>query len=304
MMMTTQFNVLATGWHDRPAERMGGGLKVGKFRTRFVYPCKDGHVSITFSSGPVLGGPTRRLFEWIHERGFCDEATRDKDWIRYGGLLVCGKEPLEEYRCMDCIEGFTLSQTKTELFEEALRRPILLVPVSNTADMVHARQLEAREYWTSIEHPELGREVVYPGPFAKLSETPLRYRRRPPLLGEHTSEIAGERSGPQRVRPGPSQARLRKCARRPQGTGFHLGIRRTGPGATRYLADYGATVVRIESSKKLDTYRTVGPFKDGRSGLDRSAGFSNANMGKYDVSLNLAVSEAREIALRLVKGPT
>ena len=59
--------------------------------------------------------------------------------------------------------------------------------------MVHARQLEAREYWTSIEHPDIGQEVVYPGPFAKLSETPLRYRRRPPLLGEHTSEIAGER---------------------------------------------------------------------------------------------------------------
>ena len=298
MMMTTQFNVLATGWHDRPAERMGGGLKVGKIRTRFVYPCKDGHVSITFSFGPVLGGPTRRLFEWIHERGFCDEATRDKDWVRYGGLLVSGKEPLEEYnRCMDCIEDFTLSQTKTELFDEALRRRILLVPVSNTADMVHARQLEAREYWTSIEHPELGKEVVYPGPFAKLSETPLRYRRRPPLLGEHTSEIAGER----RAEPaGPvSNATSKGALEGLKVLDFTWAY--AGPGATRYLADYGATVIRIESAKKLDTYRTVGPFKDGRSGLDRSAGFSNANMGKYDVSLNLAVPEAREIALRLVK---
>ena len=68
MMMTTQFMVLATGWNDRPAERVGGGLKVGKIRTRFVYPCKDGYVNVTFLFGAVFGPTTRRLFEWIHER--------------------------------------------------------------------------------------------------------------------------------------------------------------------------------------------------------------------------------------------
>ena len=257
-------------------------------------------MSITFAFGPVLGPPTRRLFEWLHEQGFCDEATRDKDWVRYGGLLMSGKEPLKEYdRCIDCIERFTLSQTKAELFDEALRRRILLVPVSNTADMVNSRQLEAREYWTMIGHPEFGKQVVYPGPFAKLSETPLRYRRRPPLLGEHASEIAGERrSGTHQIKSAAGAA-SKSALNGLKVLDFTWAY--AGPGATRYLADYGATVVRVESSKKLDTYRTVGPFKDGRSGLDRSGGFSNANMGKYDVSLNLSVPEAREVALRLVK---
>ena len=81
MMMATQFFVLATGWNDYPAERMGGGIKLGKIPLRFVYPRKDGYVLVTFVFGPVLGPMTRRLFEWIHGRGFCDEATRDKDWI-------------------------------------------------------------------------------------------------------------------------------------------------------------------------------------------------------------------------------
>jgi crotonobetainyl-CoA:carnitine CoA-transferase CaiB-like acyl-CoA transferase len=301
MMMTTQYMVLATGWNDHPAQRLGGGLKLGNIRTRFVYPCKDGYVSVTFLFGAVFGLTTRRLFEWIHERGFCDEATRDKDWVAYGLHLLNGQEPLEEYtRCMDCIERFTLSHTKAELFEAAFQRRVLLVPVSNTADILHSEQLTAREFWTKLEHPELSQQVVYPGPFAKFSETPIRYRRRPPLQGEHTREIISE----QRFMPPPAQ----RVTQREEASLRALdGLKvldftwaYAGPAATRYLADYGATVIRVESAKKLDALRTVGPFKDGHAGIERSGGFSNANVGKYGLSLNLSVSEAREIAFRLV----
>jgi crotonobetainyl-CoA:carnitine CoA-transferase CaiB-like acyl-CoA transferase len=302
MMMTTQFNVLSSGWGDLSVERQGGGLKLGKIRTRFIYPCRDGHVSITFAFGAVLGPPTRRLFEWIFERGLCDEATRDKDWIGYGGLLVSGKEPLEEYeRCIACVERFTLSHTKQELFDEAIQRRILLVPVSNTADMVNAAQSRAREYWTNIKHTELGREIVYPGAFAKFSEAPIRYRRRPPLLGEHTREAMGD---------GQPKAYTTRSVAQCEATFSDAlsGLKvldftwaYAGPATTRCLADYGATVVRVESSKKLDSYRTVGPFKDGKAGIDRSGGFSNVNMGKLDLSLNLTLPEAREVIFRLVK---
>ena len=306
MMITTQFNVLATGWGDYPAERQGGGLRVGKIRTRFIYSCKDGHVSITFAFGAVLGPPTRRLFEWIYERGFCDEATRDKDWIGYGGLLMSGKESLEEYaRCIDCVERFTLGHTKAELFAEAIERRVLLVPVSNTADMVQAAQLRAREFWTAVQHPELNREVVYPGRFAKLSDTPITYRRRPPLLGEHTHEVMREIMGDRQFKVRTDQP---AAARRSTSAAALEGLKvldftwaYAGPASTRYLADYGATVVRVESSKKLDSYRTVGPFKDGKAGIDRSGGFSNVNAGKYDLSLNLTLPEAREVIFRLVK---
>ena len=301
MMMATQFFVLADGWNDYPAERMGGGVKLGKIPLRFVYPCKDGYVLVTFVFGAVLGPMTRRLFEWIHEEGFCDEATRDKDWVGYAQLLMRGTESVEEFnRCTNCIERLTLSHTKAELFEEALRRRVLLVPVSNTADMVHSEQLRAREYWTKLEHPELGRQVEYPGPLAKFSETPIRYHRRPPTLGEHTKEIIAEgRIATPPVQPGALRGSSGEALDGLKVLDFTWAY--AGPGATRYLADYGATVVRVESSKKLDTYRTVGPFKDRRAGIDRSGGFSNANMGKYDLSLNLATPEAREIALRLVK---
>ncbi|MBV8454840.1 MAG: CoA transferase [Deltaproteobacteria bacterium] len=299
MMMTTAFMLLAPGWNDSPTERVGGGMKQGPFRLRFVFPCKDGHVNITFLFGPVFGPSTRRLFEWIYEDGFCDEATRDKDWSAFGLHLFSGKEPIEEFaRCTECLERFTLSHTKAELTEGAARRKILLVPVSKVEDLLQSEQLKAREFWTKVAHPELGREVTYPGSFAKLSQTPIQYRRRPPLLGEHTQEILGEPRPPVRFAPtldstfAPALQGLKVL----DFTWVYA-----GPASTRYLADYGATVIRIESEKKIDPVRTVGPYKDGHAGIERSAIYCNLNLGKYGISLNLAVPEARKAAIRLVK---
>jgi crotonobetainyl-CoA:carnitine CoA-transferase CaiB-like acyl-CoA transferase len=300
MMMTTGFMVLAHGWNDHPVERVGGGMKLGHLRLRFIYPCKDGHVNITFLFGAVFGPPTRRLFEWIYEAGFCDEATRDKDWSAFGLHLMNGQEPLEELaRCADCIERFTLGHTKAELAEEAYRRRILLVPISNTRDLLQSEQLKAREYWTEVEHPDLRQSIIYPGPFAKFSQTPIRYRRRPPLLDEHSREILGEfRPLPVRLDVGQedSPARALEGLKVLDFTWVYA-----GPASVRYLADYGATVIRIESVKRIDATRTVGPYKDGHAGVDRSAIYCNLNISKYGLSLNLSATEAREIALRLVK---
>ena len=39
----------------------------------------------------------------------------------------------------------------------------------------------------------------------------------------------------------------------------------------RPLADFGATVVRVESAQRVDNIRTLGPMKDGQHGPDRDA---------------------------------
>jgi crotonobetainyl-CoA:carnitine CoA-transferase CaiB-like acyl-CoA transferase len=299
MMMTTAFYLLAPGWNDHPVERVGGGLKQGQLRLRFIFPCKDGHVNITFLFGAVFGPSTHRLFEWIYDDGFCDEATRDKDWNAFGLHLMNGTETLEEFaRCTACLEHFTLSHTKAELTEGATRRKILMVPVSNVEDLLLSEQLKAREFWTKIEHPELGRQVTYPGAFAKLSQTPIQYRRRPPLLGEHTQEILAESRQPVRFVPKPDDA-FPPALQGLKVLDFTWIY--AGPASTRYLADYGATVIRIESVKKIDATRTVAPFKDGRAGIERSAIYCNLNLGKYGLSLNLSAPGARAVAMRLLR---
>jgi benzylsuccinate CoA-transferase BbsF subunit len=117
------------------------------------------------------------------------------------------------------------------------------------------------------------------------------------LLGEHKQEIFGESRQPVRFIPGPEGNSVPAL----QGLKvLDFTWIYAGPASTRYLADYGATVIRIESAKKIDATRTVGPFKDGHAGIERSAIYCNLNLGKYGLSLNLSAPGAREVAMRMV----
>ena len=119
-MQATQSYALAV-----PARGRGGaaGERRGQDRRPrhpLLWPCKDGFVSVTFLFGASIGPFSKRLMHWIHEEGFCDEATRDKDWLDYANMLYDGREPIEEYDRLKAIIGeFCLTRTKAELLEAA-----------------------------------------------------------------------------------------------------------------------------------------------------------------------------------------
>ncbi|HLW69837.1 MAG TPA: CoA transferase [Candidatus Binataceae bacterium] len=74
-----------------------------------------------------------------------------------------------------------------------------------------------------------------------------------------------------------------------------------GPGITRSMADYGATVVRIEATTRTDPIRTVGPFQRDLVAPESSALWWNNNAGKYGMTLDMSKPEARTIVLDLVR---
>jgi crotonobetainyl-CoA:carnitine CoA-transferase CaiB-like acyl-CoA transferase len=74
-----------------------------------------------------------------------------------------------------------------------------------------------------------------------------------------------------------------------------------GPASTRMLADYGATVVRIESPTRVDTARTLSPYLGDKLGPDTSGLFANCNAGKLGISLDLANPASREVVHDLVR---
>ncbi|MBE0481044.1 MAG: CoA transferase, partial [Dehalococcoidia bacterium] len=93
------------------------------------------------------------------------------------------------------------------------------------------------------------------------------------------------------------------------GTRFPLeGVRFTdfswygaAPYATRLFAAYGAEIIRIESSTKLDGMRWQAPRKPGvPSSYNISGMYNNFNPGKLGITLNMAHPEARDLAVRLV----
>jgi crotonobetainyl-CoA:carnitine CoA-transferase CaiB-like acyl-CoA transferase len=194
--LATQSYILCAAVDAPQVRRMAGGIKHGDLNARFVYPAKDGFVAITFLFGSAIGPFARRLMEWVHDEGFCDAATRDKDWIAYGELLRRGDEPIAEFeRVKACIAACTASRAKAELLEAALTRGLLIAPVATIDEVRASPQLAARDYWQPLPHPELDRVVTYPGPFARFGASPIRYHRRPPTVGEHTREILGGELG-------------------------------------------------------------------------------------------------------------
>ena len=74
-----------------------------------------------------------------------------------------------------------------------------------------------------------------------------------------------------------------------------------GPAATRVLADYGATVVRVETGKRPEICRTVAPWRELPPGPESAVLFHNMNVGKLMMTLDLGNPAAREIVLDLVR---
>jgi benzylsuccinate CoA-transferase BbsF subunit len=73
------------------------------------------------------------------------------------------------------------------------------------------------------------------------------------------------------------------------------------PPVVRGLADFGATVVKVESMLKLDAARGFMPLYDNVPGTENSALYDDMNAGKLSLALNLGKAEAREVVLDLVR---
>lgn len=75
-----------------------------------------------------------------------------------------------------------------------------------------------------------------------------------------------------------------------------------GAGAytTKILGDYGADVVKIESSSRLDALRMSAPYKDKIKGVNRSGYFADRNTSKRSITLNMKDRRAVDLVRRLI----
>jgi len=73
-----------------------------------------------------------------------------------------------------------------------------------------------------------------------------------------------------------------------------------GPATSRYFAEHGATVVKIESHRRLDTMRGTSPFARNRPTVDGSMAYGRHNPNKYSVSIDLQSPGGQELAWKLI----
>lgn len=161
---------------------------LGSLFLRWVFPCKDGHVVCFFFGGGFLGAvqSSRALADWANEEGMAME-FKDYDFFNQWDPSKMTQEENDGY--LNIISDFLKTKTKDELYEEAVKRGIMLAPCATTEDVSRNRQLQARGFWEKVEHPELGETLVYPGAPLKLKETPYKIQCRAPLIGEHNEEV-------------------------------------------------------------------------------------------------------------------
>ncbi len=153
---------------------------------RLVWPAKDGYIFYMMYVGAFGAEEDKRLVQWMQEEGIADDFIRGIDWAN-----LDWREKTKEYgdRIQDYLFRLFKDKTKAELLEQALKRNILIQPISTPKDILTHPQFVAREYWQEVKHDELGMTMKYPARFCMASETPLRISRRAPVIGEHNEEV-------------------------------------------------------------------------------------------------------------------
>jgi crotonobetainyl-CoA:carnitine CoA-transferase CaiB-like acyl-CoA transferase len=284
--------------HGRLSRR--SGARTG--RTREIWPAKDGFVSFGLRGGPARAGNLAATVECMAECGMAPEWLRSMDWNKYDPASLSDHELT---RLEEAFGAFFRTKTMRELYAEALRRRILLAPCNDARELLDHPQLRSRSFFTELELAERSSRVEHPAFFVRSSAEELRVGRRAPGLGEHQAEVFQEwLAGPPGVAL-PSQTpsgfgQPRGRAGVFEGTKIlELGAGAAGPVATRYFAEQGATVIRVESRERPDFLRLLQTTPG--LGLDGSPMFILLNPNKRSVALNLTRPEAIALVKRLVR---
>ncbi|MGY9074387.1 MAG: CaiB/BaiF CoA transferase family protein [Acidimicrobiales bacterium] len=278
-------------------QRLPGAVQLGDFLIPWVYECADGHVTITFLFGPMMAPFTTRLVRWMNDEGFVDDAERDRDWADFGMAIFDGRESMDVFdEATAALKRFALTKTKAELLSRALTENLLIAPITTTKDVLALPQLEVRNYWQDVTVDAVPQSVRFPGSIAKTSLGGLPSLGGAPALGAHTIEV---REPDRRLDLVPTGRQQDRPLEDVKVLDFMWAM--AGPGATRTLADHGATIVKIESESKPDVLRGVNPFIGEVGGQENALQFHSLNAGKMDLTLDLTTAEARDVVFDLVR---
>ena len=171
-------------------KRVGANPGLG----RMLWPCRDGFIMYQIFGGAIGARNNRALAEWMENEGEGNPAFSSIQWERFDMHMTnAAPEQMKVINStLESVAGFFSKHTKAELYSQAVKRGMMLHPVSTAKDILEDAQLKDRDYWVEVEHPELNIKLTYPGVFIKASETPLTIRRRAPSIGEHNREIYPE----------------------------------------------------------------------------------------------------------------
>jgi crotonobetainyl-CoA:carnitine CoA-transferase CaiB-like acyl-CoA transferase len=259
------------------------------------WTCSDGLVEFHIGVGPATGGFTTNFLRWMAAEGTPLGRFADLDFRTLPHAIEAGTfTDADTIELRRLISEFLALRTKDEILAAAVTYKLMCVPIFSTTDVRESKQLADRAFFVEVGDGDRRRTV--PGPFARITGAAGPTVRRPaPLLGEHTDEVAAgwrkqptQPTGPRAAQPAqPPLAGLKV---------LDLSWVVAGPVVGRALADFGATVVRVESSRRVETARLAQPFVGGKPSPESSALYGTWNAGKLGVTLDLQSGAGQAVA--------
>lgn len=274
----------------------GGGFNTGTTQFSLVFGCADGFVVALPTSKVILGCLPRMI-----EEGIADPSLHEIDWAHYDlNIRNPDAKPLNIYQGADLCRRFFARHTKQALFDYGLAHGITIAPVNTLAELLALPHMAARDYWVPLGLPS-GQSVRAPGLWSKSDRAVLSVRRGAPALDADGEAIRGAVQQLPDARAYPPRAAATQLPFEGLVVADFSWVG-VGPISTKFLADHGARVIRIESEARPDVLRGNPPFKDKVPGLDRSQFYGDFNTSKESIALDLkqpaAIAIAKEIVAR------
>jgi crotonobetainyl-CoA:carnitine CoA-transferase CaiB-like acyl-CoA transferase len=293
---------------DRPRPRIDqSGSGTGTRPDLKKWPCRDGLAELHLGVGPATGSFTNALFGWLADEGEPVAEFARLDWREMPALSRAGQFTAADMdRARTLVAGFLQRKTKSEILAAAISRKLLCVPIYDTADVAHSAQLASRDFYATVGAG--ARQRTLPGRLARTSVHQPCVTGPAPLPGEQHDEVLADWLGASAAaQPAPAQP-AHNDQGAPQPGWLPLdGLKVldltwvvAGPVVGRALADFGATVIRVESSSRVETARHMPPFHGGKPGVENSALYGTWNAGKLGLTVDLSTAAGREIVENLI----
>ena len=174
---------------ERAIARRGG--EGTRDATENIFACKDGYV---FVAAPLqLAKTWDALVEWMcAEGGAAFEVLREPEWSD----RIARRTSDLHARFRQLFEAFAANRTKRELLETALARKVILAPVASVGETLSDPQLQYRNFFQTVPHPLLGRDITFPGAPYATSESIWAIETTAPVAGANQSQLdeAGQKT--------------------------------------------------------------------------------------------------------------
>ncbi|MCS5669407.1 MAG: CoA transferase [Dehalococcoidia bacterium] len=141
-----------------------------------------GYINTTRSGSNLTPARIRVLGEWMDGYGLAqvllDEKYQDPAVVEESGQHFA-----------DVLKNFFANMPLVEAYEGGQELNFPWGAIRTMEEIMGDPHLQDRDFFVSVEHPELEREFTYPGPAAIYNASPWSISRRAPLIGEHNQEI-------------------------------------------------------------------------------------------------------------------